>query len=221
MTHVVDLDRVTPTTPSMATGYVRTGLSALEPAPEEGPGWSFGAGQIVTTASDLARWDIGLMSGALLPAQLVWSHVGQGLGFLAGNTIYPGEEAAIVVLTNTSATLSFAHITDRIAFLLLQPTPADARARALITSLQNGSVDGVKLTPEFKAYLNPARLGVYQASLAPVGEIKSLILKSEDTADGVTTRRYEAIAGERRLSIIWEELADGFTDDFNVQPAVS
>ncbi|WP_375383110.1 serine hydrolase domain-containing protein [uncultured Sphingomonas sp.] len=251
MADVIDLDHVTPNTPNVATGYVRTGLGPLEPAPDEGPGWSFGAGQIVATASDLARWDIALLSGKLLPdrqareevtpplllsgdrspyalglfvsrksGRLVWSHVGQGLGFLAGNSIYPDDDTAIVVLTNTSATVSFAHIADRLAFLLLPPTSVDARARRLFAQLQGGAPDRALLTPEFSAFLDAHRLGTYTASLGPLGSFDSFVLKSEDEADGITTRRYEASAGGKRLSIIWEELADGRTDDFAIQPAV-
>ena len=237
--------------PNIATGYVRTGLGPLEPAPDEGPGWSFGAGQIVATASDLARWDIALLSGKLLPdrqareevtppvlaggerspyalglfvsrksGRLVWSHVGQGLGFLAGNSIYPDDGTAIVVLTNTSATLSFAHIADRLAFLLLPPTSVDARARRLFAQMQGGAPDRSLLTPEFSAFLDAHRLGTHAISLGPLGSPDSFILKSEDEADGITTRRYEASAGGKRLSIIWEELADGRTDEFAIQPVV-
>lgn len=251
MTGVADLDQVTAATPAIATGYVRTGLAPLEPAPAEGAGWSFGAGQIVGTAADLARWDIGLLSGRLLPAartreevtppllpsgetspyalglfvsrrggRLVWSHAGQGLGFLAGNSIYPDDGAAIVVLTNTSATPSVSHIADRLAYLVLPPTPTDARARALFAGLQHGTPDRQVLTPKFSAFLDARRLGYYAASLGRLGRLDSLVLQSEDEADGVTTRRYEASAGGRRLSIVWEELPDGRTDDFAVQPAV-
>ena len=251
MNHVADLDRVTAATPDIATGYVRTGLAPLEPAPDEGTGWSFGAGQIVATAADLARWDIGLLSGRMLPAtqareevtppllasgdrspyalglfvsrksgRLVWSHLGQGLGFLAGNSIYPDDGTAIVVLTNTSASLSFAHITDRLAYLLLPPTLADARAMMLFNGLQRGTPDRATLTPAFSAFLSARRLGSYAASLGPLGPMDSLVLNSEEEADGVVSRRYGVTAGHQRLSIIWEETADGRTDDFSIEQMV-
>lgn len=74
------------------------------------------------------------------------------------------------------------------------------------------------LTPEFSTFLDARRLGTLARGLGQLGDLESLVLKSEDQADGVTTRRYEASAGGRRLSILWEELADGRTDDFAVQP---
>jgi len=40
------------------TGYIRFGLGPLRPAPDAGPGWMWGAGELAMTASDLAKWDI-------------------------------------------------------------------------------------------------------------------------------------------------------------------
>lgn len=250
MTGAIDLDTVTPRTADVATGYVRIGMAPLEPAPAEGPGWSFGAGQVVATASDLARWDIGLLTAALLPpaaireettpptltggarspyalglfvsarsGRTVWSHTGQGLGFLAGNSIFPDQGAAIVVLTNGGAQPSFARIADRIAFLLLPPTPADARARALWAGLAAGRVARETLTPAFAAFLDAPRLRRWRAGLGRLGGLTSLVLRSEDVADGVTTRRYDATAGGRAFSVLWAEDAAGRTDDFAVQSA--
>lgn len=54
-----------------AVGYVRGRNSELYRAQSEGKGWIFGAGHLAMTASDLARWDLGLMSGMVLaPASL-------------------------------------------------------------------------------------------------------------------------------------------------------
>ena len=57
MSDTVNLDDIGPETPDVAVGYVRPALAPFRPAPNEGRGWSFGAGQVVTTATDLARWD--------------------------------------------------------------------------------------------------------------------------------------------------------------------
>jgi CubicO group peptidase (beta-lactamase class C family) len=48
------------------TGYMRYGLGPLHPAPKEGAGWLFAAGELAMTAEDLAKWDISMMNGALL-----------------------------------------------------------------------------------------------------------------------------------------------------------
>jgi D-alanyl-D-alanine carboxypeptidase len=47
-------------------GYVRYALGPLRPAPEEGAGWMFAAGELAMTPSDLANWDISLMNESLL-----------------------------------------------------------------------------------------------------------------------------------------------------------
>jgi CubicO group peptidase (beta-lactamase class C family) len=47
-------------------GYLRYALGPLRPAPKEGPGWLFAAGELAMTAEDLARWDISLIEHKLL-----------------------------------------------------------------------------------------------------------------------------------------------------------
>ena len=68
MVETLDLDTLPDRSPLLATGYVREALGPLQPAEYEGPGWSFGAGQVVTTARDLAMWDVALLGGHVLPA---------------------------------------------------------------------------------------------------------------------------------------------------------
>ncbi len=52
-----------PRGPSMAQGYSSYLLSPLTLAAPEGRGWTGGAGGIYSTAEDLAKWDIAIMSG--------------------------------------------------------------------------------------------------------------------------------------------------------------
>jgi CubicO group peptidase (beta-lactamase class C family) len=49
-----------------AQGYSRFALGPLRPAPKEGAGWMFAAGELAMPAYDLAQWDISLMNRALL-----------------------------------------------------------------------------------------------------------------------------------------------------------
>ena len=48
------------------TGYMRYALGPLHPAPKEGPGWLFAAGELAMTAGDLAKWDISVLDQKLL-----------------------------------------------------------------------------------------------------------------------------------------------------------
>src|SRR5262249_55311058 len=51
------------------TRYDRFGLGPARPAPKEGKGWLFAAGELAMTASDLARWDISMINHAILKPQ--------------------------------------------------------------------------------------------------------------------------------------------------------
>jgi CubicO group peptidase (beta-lactamase class C family) len=59
----VDQERLGDTDP---VGYMRYGLGPLRPAPKEGRGWLFAAGELAMTAEDLARWNLGMIEGRLL-----------------------------------------------------------------------------------------------------------------------------------------------------------
>lgn len=48
------------------TGYLRYALGPLRPAPKEGAGWLFAAGELAMTAEDLAKWNISIMDQKLL-----------------------------------------------------------------------------------------------------------------------------------------------------------
>src|SRR5206468_11269205 len=65
MTSVMDTDqsKLGETDP---TGYLRYALGPLRPAPKEGKGWLFAAGELAMPAQDLAKWDISMMDQKLL-----------------------------------------------------------------------------------------------------------------------------------------------------------
>jgi len=48
------------------TGYMRYALGPLRPAPKEGKGWLFAAGELAMPAQDLAQWDISIMNQKLM-----------------------------------------------------------------------------------------------------------------------------------------------------------
>lgn len=59
--NVADFD-AGPLDPQDAGAWLRNGLGPLRPAPKEGRGWLFAAGQLAMTAHDLATWDIAMMN---------------------------------------------------------------------------------------------------------------------------------------------------------------
>jgi len=59
----IDQDTLAVTDP---IGYMRYALGPLRPAPQEGKGWLFAAGELAMPAADLARWDISIIDQKLL-----------------------------------------------------------------------------------------------------------------------------------------------------------
>src|SRR5437016_13116353 len=48
------------------TGYLRYALGPLRPAPKEGKGWLFAAGELAMTPQDLAKWEISIIDQNIL-----------------------------------------------------------------------------------------------------------------------------------------------------------
>jgi CubicO group peptidase (beta-lactamase class C family) len=251
MSATVNLDDIGPETPDIAVGYVRPALAPVQPAHHEGRGWSFGCGQVVTTATDVARWDEAFLSGRLLgPEQAreevtratlkdgsqspyalglfvsqrggrrLFYHAGQGLGFLAINRIYPSEGVALIVLTSDdSSSSAFIQIADRMAYLIVPPTKADAQARALFAAVQQNRLNRSQVSQDFNAYFDAKMARIYAESLGPLGEPDSFDLVNEDETDGLTTRVYEVSVSGRRLKVVEQLLSDGRVESFEVHAA--
>jgi len=79
-------------------GYFRYALGPARPAPKEGPGWMFAAGELAMTPTDLAKWNISLIDQTVLkPASYhemetdvllkngVGTHYGLGIGVTSVN----------------------------------------------------------------------------------------------------------------------------------------
>jgi D-alanyl-D-alanine carboxypeptidase len=65
MRSVTDTDNA-PLSASDPMRYQRFALAPPRPAPKEGRGWMFAAGELAMTASDLARWDISMIKRSVL-----------------------------------------------------------------------------------------------------------------------------------------------------------
>lgn len=65
MTTIANVD-LAPLTKADAEGYMRYALGPLRPAPKEGKGWLFAAGELAMTAQDLAKWDISMIKQTVL-----------------------------------------------------------------------------------------------------------------------------------------------------------
>ena len=229
-------------------GYTRYGLSASQRAPTEGAGWLFGAASLQMRPTDLALWDVSVIDRSLLrapsydallsPVTLAngvsqpyglgldieqvrgrtrVGHAGGGSGFLADNRIWPAERSAVIVFTNNDWA-SPTVLSDRIAFLILKPSVAEARARTLFASLQNGLFERRLFTPVGNFYFSDAVLAELRDSLRPLGPARDMELERESSRGGMLTRRWKILCAHARLEITERGYRDGQLDEFLVTP---
>jgi CubicO group peptidase (beta-lactamase class C family) len=229
-----------------AAGYTRHGLGRLRPAPKEGAGWLFGAANLIMRPRDLATWDLSLINRSLLrpesyeaafapvvlksggtapyglglrieqlQGRLRIGHSGAGSGFLAENRIWPAERTAIVVLTNNDWA-SPAELLNKIAFVVLPPSPAQARAQAVFAALQNGSIDRTVFTATGNFYFNDVVLADLHSSLSPLGPARLVELVDEFKRGGMITRHWKILCANARLEATEIGYAEGKLDEFLV-----
>jgi len=142
-------------------------------------------------------------------------HSGGGSGFLADNRIWPQERTAIVVLTNNDWA-DPADLMDRIAYVVLAPTPQEARVRELFHAIQSGTVDRGLFSAIGNFYLTRTVLADLQASLRPLGPARLIELEHEGWRGGMTTRRWKILCRGARLEAIERSHPDGKIDEFMI-----
>jgi CubicO group peptidase (beta-lactamase class C family) len=242
-------DDTAPLPSSDAGGYTRYGLGPLRPAPKEGAGWLFGAAELAMQPSDLALWDISLIDRSLLTAESYKAeldsvhltngtdkhyglgldveevngrrrigHDGAGSGFLSENRIWPDDKVAVIVFTNNDWA-GPGDLVNRIAFLVLPPKPAEARAKAVFSGFQNGTVDRSLFTDGGNFYLTDQVLADLKASLGPLGPVWLIDLEKESRRGGMVTRHWKILCGDKRLQVVERGYPDGKLEQFLVMQA--
>jgi len=246
MEHVTE-DDTHPLPAGDAVPYTRQGLGPARHAPKEGPGWLFGAGALAMTPSELALWDISLMNRSLLapPSYAAMlepvilkdgtkkdyglgldlqktqgrtriGHDGAGSGFLSAHRIWPDEKIAIIAVTNNDwATPD--DLVNRIAFIVLPPNAAEARARAVFSQFQQGSVDRALFTDNGNSLLTAQALSDLGASLGPLGAPLLIELERESNRGGMVTRIWKILCRSKRLLVIERGYPDGKLEQFLVE----
>jgi D-alanyl-D-alanine carboxypeptidase len=232
-----------------AGAYTRWGDGPLRPAPKEGAGWLFGASELAMAPRELALWDISLMGRSLLkPAsydafyaaikltngldshyslglgvrddggRLRLSHGGAGSGFLSANLMWPGEKAAVVAFTNNDWANPDA-VAERVAYVVLPPTEAEARARAIFLDFQAGRMDRGLFTDNGAAYLSAAALADQKTGLSAYGPVRLFQLQSEQTRGGFRTRIWKITCARGVLAAVERGYPDGKLEQFMISKA--
>src|SRR5205807_2446703 len=127
--------------------YLRYALGPLRPAPKEGRGWMFAAGELAMTAHDLALWDISLIDQSILkPASYksletevelangVGTRYALGVGVGMGDGrrfISHGGEVSGFTATNT------VYLDDRAAVVVLTNLDATGASSQIATRIAN------------------------------------------------------------------------------------
>ena len=142
-------------------------------------------------------------------------HSGEVGGFVAENIVYPGDHAAIAVLTNQEASGAASQISRALMPLVLAGTgtaqshPADATTEAfapklngILARLLQGNRDRTLFTPDCNAYFDEGALSDFQTSLAPLGTVASVVREHADLRGGMTFGAYQvAFSGGVKLRV--------------------
>lgn len=145
-------------------------------------------------------------------------HDGGGSGSRADSRAWPTEKIAIVALSNEDWAMAES-VVDRLATIVLPPTPIEAKARALFDGFRKGTVDRALLSANANAYLTPAVLADQKAGLAPLGPVRTFLLDDERERGGMTARTWKIVTTKARLDAVERTWPNGRIEQFIVTKA--
>ena len=134
------------------------------------------------------------------------------------NRIWPTEKAAVIVLTNNDWA-GPEELLNRIAFVILPPTPEVARARELFNQFQRGEIDRSLLTANANQFFDAAVLSQMQTGLGPLGPARYIGLERESRRGGMITRRWKIECRAKTLEAVERSYPDGKVEQFTVSEA--
>ncbi len=128
-------------------------------------------------------------------------HGGEVGGYVAENIVYPNDKLAIVVLTNEVASGAAADIGRQITLLLLPAAvPPDAAPDAVAAALPGilanfakGQIDRTAFSANCNAYFGDQAVADFKATLAPLGEVKSVYRTRTALRGGMTFNAYRVV----------------------------
>jgi CubicO group peptidase (beta-lactamase class C family) len=150
-------------------------------------------------------------------------HGGDGPGFSSENMMWPAEKIAVIALTNNDWTHSInslrSTLIPRVAYVVLPPTPAEARARAIFDGFQRGTLDRKLFSDDANAFLTPSVLADQKKALAPSGPPRAFTLQNETDQDGWKLRNWKIRTTNERLLVEEIDSPDGKVELFAVSKA--
>lgn len=166
------------------------------------------------------RYGLGLQVSNLAGHRMV-SHSGEVSGFTAQNSVFPDDNAAVVVLTNQDAAGASGLIARQISALLLATAnSADGKkveqARKIFAGLQRGKIDRSLFTDNANAYFTTQALQDFSDSLGPLGEPQDFVATAERGRGGMMFHSYRVTFPKQTLSITVFEMPDGKLEQYLV-----
>ena len=126
-------------------GYLRFALGPPRPAPKEGKGWMFAAGELAMTARDLALWDISMINHTLLKpasyrAMQTATVLANGVGTGYGLGVSVGTAAGRRQISHTGEVSGFTarndvYPDDRAAVIVLTNLDATGASSQIVTRI--------------------------------------------------------------------------------------
>lgn len=153
--------------------------------------------EVRLTNGDLTHYALGLSVGDYHGIPM-YSHGGEVSGFLALDEKFPTRGGAIIVLSNEDGISITGPVADKLARLVFLPSQPEedaadtARVRAVLESLQRGTIDAGQFTANARSYFTADALRDIRTSLAELGPLKSVTRTSESLRGGMTHRSYRA-----------------------------
>lgn len=200
-----------------AHGTTRYALGPVRPAPGEGAGWAFAAGDLAMSPSELAKWNIARLTRTALKPES-WQmqetnvapadagrkyglgvamdsvgqhprirHNGGWTAYLSSNRVYPLDRAAITVLTNAGFSNSQDAIADAIEEVLFNDADETREIRSVFEMLRTGKIDRSRFTDNGNFYFTPVVLADYRSSLMPLGDPRRVVRQEPSALRGGLT----------------------------------
>ncbi|HEY2066916.1 MAG TPA: serine hydrolase domain-containing protein [Gemmatimonadaceae bacterium] len=163
----------------------------------------------------------------------VFQHGGATSGFSATNVFFPGDTAAVVLLSNTDQNISAGPLTRfvspprtttaaaaprRTQTPMTPPTPRGLSAVAMAVSffndLQRGRVNRGMLSADYAAFLTPSRVQSASRTLAPLGEVTGAELLGVSERGGMQVARVRLTAGSRTVNTLMYRRPDGVVEQY-------
>jgi D-alanyl-D-alanine carboxypeptidase len=130
-------------------------------------------------------------------------HSGEVGGYVSENIVFPNDKVAIVVLTNEVASGAASEIGRQVTQLLLPgavppeaaPDPVAAALPGILGGFAQGKIDRSLFSANCNAYFSEQALADFQATIAPLGEVKSVYRTRTALRGGMTFSAYRVVFG--------------------------